>query len=86
MPPEHEDGPACLLEESRERAYRWGLRKKIKERARLGERARDSAQLVAGFLRGLLLRLKLQDKQTSLTQHEVWTSSNQLLHTGPWSR
>lgn len=35
-------------------------------RARLGERARDGAQLVAGFLGGLLLRLKLQDKQTSL--------------------
>lgn len=35
-------------------------------RARLEERAREGAQLVAGFLGGLLLRLKLQDKQTSL--------------------
>ena len=32
MPPEHEDGPACPLEESKGRAYRWGLSKKVKER------------------------------------------------------
>ena len=43
-----------------------GKEDRARVRARLGERARDGAQLVAGFLGGLLLRPKLQDKQTSL--------------------